>query len=59
MSRTRRLAVAAVLVIGGALALGGVAYAADNGAHPAINGHIMPGVNSNQGPLSELGHISL
>jgi hypothetical protein len=66
MSRTRRLTIAIGLAIGGAVALGGVAYAADvpephtpASVIPALDGHATPGLNSNKGTLSQLGHVKL
>jgi hypothetical protein len=65
MSRTRRLAVAMAVVVGGTIAIGGVAYADDSDSGTAadqgsiVNGHMTPGVNSSDstGLLSELGHV--
>jgi hypothetical protein len=66
MSRTRRLALAAAVVIGGTLTLGGVAYAdsatdstGPSGGTSVIDGHMTPGVNSNQGDFAKLTHIKL
>jgi len=65
MSRTRRLALTVAVVVGGTIAVGGVAFAADNEGdvtsdHGSIvNGHMTPGVNSSDstGLLSDLGHV--
>jgi hypothetical protein len=65
MSRTRRLALTVAVVVGGTIAVGGVAFAADNDsdATPAqgsiVNGHMTPGVNSSDssGLLADLGHV--
>ncbi|HEY0691482.1 MAG TPA: hypothetical protein VGD71_20880 [Kribbella sp.] len=71
MSRVRRLTLAAVVVIGGTLTLGGVAYAESAsestgplGGSSITGGHITPGVNSkSQGqsptPFDQLVHIHL
>jgi len=58
MSRTRRLAVAVALVIGGTLALGGMAYADTTSTHGStFDGHVSPVTNFNQGALADLTHI--
>jgi hypothetical protein len=66
MSRTRRLALAAAVVIGGTLTLGGVAYAdsssestGPSGDSSVLDGHVTPGVNSNQADFAKLTHIKL
>jgi hypothetical protein len=59
MSRTRRLAVAVALVIGGTLAMGGMAYAdaTSTSSGSTFDGHVSPVTNFNQGALASLTHI--
>jgi len=65
MSRTRRLALTVAVIVGGTIAVGGVAFAADNDSDVTsdqgsiVNGHMTPGVNSSDsnGLLADLGHV--